>query len=59
MNHPIKENPSDYGLEYENFSFKTEDDIILEEVQIGYLLNSMVLRPTKVVIAKTKTDGEK
>ncbi len=38
---------------------ETEDDIILEEVQIGYLLNSIVLRPTKVVIAKTKTDGEK
>ncbi|UCG02991.1 MAG: nucleotide exchange factor GrpE [Candidatus Heimdallarchaeota archaeon] len=36
----------------------TEDDIILEEVQIGYLLNSKVLRPTKVVVAKTKTEGE-
>ncbi len=37
----------------------TEDDIILEEVQIGYLLNSKVLRPAKVVVAKTKTEGEK
>ena len=37
----------------------TEDDTILEEVQIGYLLNSKVLRPTKVVVAKTKTEGEK
>ncbi len=37
----------------------TEDDTILEEVQIGYLLNSKVLRPTKVVVAKTKTEDEK
>ncbi|MFX1282257.1 MAG: nucleotide exchange factor GrpE [Promethearchaeota archaeon] len=36
----------------------TEEDIILEEVQIGYLLNSKVLRPTKVVIAKNVTQGE-
>ncbi len=37
---------------------ETEENIILEEAQIGYLLNSKVLRPTKVVVAKTKT-GEK
>lgn len=37
----------------------TEEEIILEEVEIGYLLNSKVLRPTKVVVAKTKTKGEK
>ena len=30
MNHPIRENPSNYGLEYENISFKTDDDIILK-----------------------------
>ncbi len=36
-----------------------EEDIILEEVQIGYLLNSDVLRPTKVVVAKPKIEGEK
>ena len=36
-----------------------EEDIILEEVQIGYLLNSKVLRPTKVVVAKPKIEGEK
>lgn len=37
----------------------SEEDIILEEVQIGYLLNSEVLRPTKVIVAKPKTKGEK
>ena len=37
----------------------TEEDIILEEVQSGYLLNSLVLRPTKVIISKPKTEGEK
>ncbi|MFX1504955.1 MAG: nucleotide exchange factor GrpE [Promethearchaeota archaeon] len=37
----------------------SEEDIILEEVQVGYLLNSEVLRPAKVVVAKPKTEGEK
>jgi len=30
MNHPIKENPGDYNLKYEDISFKTEDDILLK-----------------------------
>ncbi|MFX0014221.1 MAG: nucleotide exchange factor GrpE [Promethearchaeota archaeon] len=37
----------------------TEEDTILEEVQIGYLLNSKLLRPTKVVVAKNVEKGEK
>jgi molecular chaperone GrpE len=36
-----------------------EEDTILEEVQTGYLLNSSLLRPTKVIIAKKETNGEK
>ena len=37
-----------------------KEDTILEEVQLGYLLNSKVLRPTKVVVAKPKIkEGEK
>lgn len=36
-----------------------EDDTVLEEVQIGYLLNSSLLRPTKVIIAKRNTKGDK
>ena len=36
-----------------------EEDTVLEEVQAGYLLNSSLLRPTKVVIAKKNTKGEK
>jgi molecular chaperone GrpE len=38
---------------------EVEDDTILEEVQLGYLLNSSLLRPTKVVIAKNQLKGEK
>jgi len=33
-----------------------DDGIIIEEVQKGYFLNSKVLRPAKVVVAKRKTD---
>ncbi len=35
------------------------EDTILEEVQVGYLLNSRLIRPTKVVVAKKMTKGEK
>ncbi|MFX0185376.1 MAG: nucleotide exchange factor GrpE [Candidatus Hodarchaeota archaeon] len=38
---------------------EVEEDTILEEVQAGYLLNSSLLRPTKVVIAKSQLKGEK
>jgi len=38
---------------------EVEEDTILEEVQVGYLLNSSLLRPTKVVIAKSQLEGEK
>ena len=37
----------------------SEEDTILEEVEVGYLLNSRLLRPTKVVVVKNKTKGEK
>ena len=33
-----------------------DDGIIIEEIQKGYFLNSKVLRPAKVVVAKKKTD---
>jgi molecular chaperone GrpE len=36
-----------------------EEETILEEVQTGYLLNSSLIRPTKVIIAKNETKGEK
>ncbi|UCE15037.1 MAG: nucleotide exchange factor GrpE [Candidatus Heimdallarchaeota archaeon] len=36
----------------------SKEDTILEEVQVGYLLNSRLLRPTKVVVAKNDTKGE-
>ncbi|MHA2306303.1 MAG: nucleotide exchange factor GrpE, partial [Candidatus Hodarchaeales archaeon] len=29
-----------------------EENIILEEIQVGYLLNSELLRPAKVVVTK-------
>lgn len=34
-----------------------EEDIILEEVETGYLLNSSLLRPAKVIIAKHNPDS--
>ena len=37
----------------------SEEDTILEEVQVGYLLNSRLIRPTKVVLAKKIIKGEK
>ncbi len=37
----------------------SEEDTILEEVEVGYLLNSRLLRATKVVVVKNKTKGEK
>ena len=30
MNHQIKETPGDYGMKYEDISFKTEDDVLLK-----------------------------
>jgi len=33
-----------------------DDGVIIEEVQKGYFLNSKVLRPSKVVVAKRKTE---
>lgn len=32
-----------------------EEDIILEEIQVGYMLNSELLRPVKVVVTKKST----
>jgi molecular chaperone GrpE len=33
-----------------------EEDIILEEIQVGYILNSELLRPVKVVVSKKITE---
>ncbi|MHA2226791.1 MAG: nucleotide exchange factor GrpE [Candidatus Hodarchaeales archaeon] len=54
-----KFDPNFHEVVYVKSDSEYEEDFILEEVQIGYLLNSKVLRPTKVVVAKTKTKGEK
>ncbi|MFW9852280.1 MAG: alpha/beta hydrolase family protein, partial [Candidatus Thorarchaeota archaeon] len=43
MNHPIKENPGDYNLKYEDISFKTEDDIILKGWYIPADSNNLVI----------------
>ncbi len=32
------------------------EDIILEEIQVGYILNSELLRPVKVVVSKKSTE---
>ncbi|UCG90690.1 MAG: nucleotide exchange factor GrpE [Candidatus Heimdallarchaeota archaeon] len=53
-----KFDPNFHEVVYTKPNSDTEEDIILEEVQIGYLLNSKVLRPTKVVVAKNITQGE-
>jgi len=34
-----------------------DDGIVIEEIQKGYFLNSKVLRPAKVVVAKRKTEA--
>ena len=34
------------------------DDIILEEIQAGYLQNNVLLRPSKVIISKNSNKGE-
>ena len=54
-----KFDPNFHEVVYVKSDSDSEEDIILEEVQIGYLLNSKVLRPTKVVVTKTKKKGEK
>jgi pimeloyl-ACP methyl ester carboxylesterase len=43
MNHPIKETPKDYDMEYEDISFKTEDDIILEGWYVPAESNNLVI----------------
>lgn len=53
-----KFDPNFHEVVYVKSDSESEEDFILEEVQIGYLLNSKVLRPTKVVVAKTKKKGE-
>jgi molecular chaperone GrpE len=53
-----KFDPNFHEVVFVKHNTENEEDVILEEVQIGYLLNSKVLRPTKVVVAKPKTEGE-
>ena len=36
-----------------------EDDIVLDELQSGYVMNDDVLRPAKVKISKKKNDNKK
>ena len=54
-----KFDPNFHEVVFVKHNSDTEEDIILEEVQIGYLLNSLVLRPTKVIVSKPKIEGEK
>ncbi|MFW9904224.1 MAG: nucleotide exchange factor GrpE [Candidatus Thorarchaeota archaeon] len=54
-----KFDPNFHEVVFVKHDSDAEEDTILEEVQIGYLLNSEVLRPTKVVVAKLKIEDEK
>ena len=54
-----KFDPNFHEVVFVKYNSEVEEDTILEEIQIGYLLNSKVIRPTKVVVAKPKTEGEK
>jgi molecular chaperone GrpE len=36
-----------------------EDDIVLDEMQSGYVMNDLVVRPAKVKISKKKNDNKK
>jgi molecular chaperone GrpE len=38
---------------------ESENNVILEELQKGYLLNGRLLRPAKVKVAKLKSEGFK
>ncbi|MCK5342525.1 MAG: nucleotide exchange factor GrpE, partial [Candidatus Heimdallarchaeota archaeon] len=47
-----KFNPNFHEVVFVKHDAKFEEDTILEEIQVGYLLNSKLLRPSKVVISK-------
>jgi len=47
-----KFNPNFHEVVFVKQDSKFEEDTILEEIQVGYLLNSNLLRPSKVVISK-------
>ena len=48
-----KFNPNFHEVIFVKHDSEFEEDTILEEIQVGYLLNSNLLRPSKVVISKT------
>ncbi|MFX1516542.1 MAG: nucleotide exchange factor GrpE [Promethearchaeota archaeon] len=54
-----KFDPNFHEVVFVKHDSEAEEDIILEEVQIGYFLNSIVLRPTKVIVSKPKKEDEK
>ena len=47
-----KFNPNFHEVIFVKHDSEFEEDTILEEIQVGYLLNSNLLRPSKVVISK-------
>jgi len=47
-----KFNPNFHEVVFVKHDSKFEEDTILEEIQVGFLLNSNLLRPSKVVISK-------
>jgi len=49
-----KFDPSLHEVIFVRSDSNEEEDTILEEVQAGYKLNSVLLRPSKVIIAKNK-----
>ena len=53
-----KFNPAFHEAVFVRSEAGVEEDIILEEIQAGYLQNDILLRPSKVIIAKNTTKGE-
>ena len=53
-----KFNPAFHEAVFVRSEAGVEEDIILEEIQAGYLQNDILLRPSKVIIAKNITKGE-
>ena len=43
MNHPITESPKDYGMEYEDIEFVTEDNVTLKGWHISAKSNNLII----------------
>ncbi|MFX0084570.1 MAG: nucleotide exchange factor GrpE [Candidatus Hodarchaeota archaeon] len=54
-----KFDPNFHEVVFVKFDSNIEEETILEEIQSGFLLNSELLRPTKVVVAKKPTEEVK